>query len=316
MIATYFINAVAEYTTLSHENGSTRENDKGMVYFRPKAFRQSPLPLFLEGVVHYLRTLPGKSQAAEVAARVRQSGLYDRKLQMYKVNASLEEQPMEIGRARAFTPGWFENESIWLHMEYKYMLEILRNGLFEEFYRDFKNVFVPFFDPAVYGRSILENASFIVSSANPDRSLHGNGFVARLSGATAEFINILLLMTVGPTPFHINRAGELQLEFRPALPSWLFTEEDRSERLYRNGSWHDVTFAKNSFSFMFLGETLVTYLNPQRQNTFGVEAVFPQSWRLFDHAGEEVVITGSVLKGVWAEKIRRREVKRIEIQLS
>ena len=92
---------------------------------------------------------------------------------------------MEIGRARVFSPGWFENESIWLHMEYKYSLELLRNELYDEFFQDFKKVFVPFFDPAVYGRSIIENSSFIVSSANPDRSLHGNGFVARLSGATA-----------------------------------------------------------------------------------------------------------------------------------
>ena len=54
---------------------------------------------------------------------------------MYKVNASLASQSHEIGRARAFTPGWLENESIWLHMEYKYLLEVLKAGLYEEFFR-------------------------------------------------------------------------------------------------------------------------------------------------------------------------------------
>lgn len=35
---------------------------------------------------------------------------------------------------KPFTPGWLENESIWLHMEYKYLLELIRNGMYEEFF--------------------------------------------------------------------------------------------------------------------------------------------------------------------------------------
>ena len=27
---------------------------------------------------------------------------------------------MEVGRMMAFSPGWLENESIWLHMSYKW----------------------------------------------------------------------------------------------------------------------------------------------------------------------------------------------------
>ena len=52
-------------------------------------------------------------------------------LQMYKVNADLKEVSFEAGRAKAFTPGWLENESIWLHMEYKWLLEMLKSGLYE-----------------------------------------------------------------------------------------------------------------------------------------------------------------------------------------
>ncbi len=111
---------------------------------------------------------------------------------------------MEIGRLRAFTPGWLENEFDFLHMEYKYLLELLRAGLYEEFFEDFRNTLVAFQDPAGYGRSPLENSSFIVSSAHPDKSQHGRGFVARLTGATAEFLSMWNLMMVGQEPFFID----------------------------------------------------------------------------------------------------------------
>src|SRR3989339_2149590 len=113
---------------------------------------------------------------------------------MYKVNASLADQPIEIGRCKIFTPGWLENESIWLHMEYKYLLELLKAGLYKEFFADFKDVLIPFQNPKTYKRSILENSSFLASSAHPNPDIHGQGFVARLSGACAEFIDIWVIM--------------------------------------------------------------------------------------------------------------------------
>jgi len=195
---------------------------------------------------------------------------------------------------------------------------MLRNGLHDQFYQDFKQVFVPFFDPETYGRSILENSSFIVSSGNPDPDLHGNGFVARLSGATAEFIQILQLMSVGEKPFSLSRAGELQLSFKPALPEWLFTREERTERLLLQGEWQEITFPANSFSFMFLGSILVTYHNPTRQNTYGPEAARPVSWKIFDQDGNTQLITGTgdTLNGDIPLKVRGKEVTQIEIKLS
>ena len=77
-------------------------------------------------------------------------------------------------------------------MEYKYLLEILKAGLYAEFFEDFKQILIPFQDSQVYRRSPLENSSFLVSSAHPDEKLHGAGFVARLSGSTAEFLEIWL----------------------------------------------------------------------------------------------------------------------------
>jgi len=235
---------------------------------------------------------------------------------MYKVNSPLGGQPMEIGRARVFSPGWFENESIWLHMEYKYCLELLRNELYDEFFKDFKKVFVPFFKPEVYGRSILENSSFIVSSANPDNSLHGNGFVARLSGATAEFIHIILLMTVGKQPFSINKDKELQLDIKPVLPGWMFTEKTRSVKLFRDGSWQNIEFPANSFSFMFLGSILVTYMNPTRKDTFGTAPVAPTSWTIKNLIGETQTYQTGLIRGKIAEEIRSRNIRSIKIDLA
>lgn len=68
-------------------------------------------------------------------------------------------------------------------MEYKYILELLKGELYEELH----HTAIPFLNYETYGRSLLENSSFLVSSVNQNEKLHGRGFVARLSGATAEF---------------------------------------------------------------------------------------------------------------------------------
>ncbi len=147
------------------------------------------MPYFLEGPVRYLKLPVEQGEKRALYEAVKESDLYDGELSMYKVNASLADSSFELGRARAFTPGWLENESIWLHMEYKYLLELLRSGLYEEFFADFKKAAIPFQNPEIYGRSIYENSSFIASSRNPNPSCRGRGFVARLSGSTIEFIS-------------------------------------------------------------------------------------------------------------------------------
>ena len=142
---------------------------------------------------------------------------------MYRVNASLSGASFEVGRAKAFTPGWLENGSIWLHMEYKYLLELLKSGMYEDFSQAFRDAAVPFQNPERYGRSPLENVSFIASSVNPDPAVHGRGFVARLSGSTAEFVQIWQLMFFGQNPFRVED-GKLTLGFRPFIPAYLTPE--------------------------------------------------------------------------------------------
>lgn len=316
--STYFRHNVTSHEILKirNENGDmvTKTNTKGKACFRALSFEIMHLPHFLEGPVHYLRNRPPMEQARKLVADIRNSDLFDTKLRMYKVNAPLAEQVPEIGRAHTFSPGWFENESVWLHMEYKYMLEILRNGLFEEFYRDFKNVFIPFHNPGTYGRSILENSSFIVSSANPDSGIHGTGYVARLSGATAEFIQILVLMTLGREPFKLNADGDLIFSLNPALPGWLFSTKTKQIEL--SGSRDSLTCPANTFCFMFLGSILVRYHNPEHGDTYGDQAVTPARWKIKDKDGNILEFEGETLQGKIVQDIRERKVVTIDVHLA
>jgi hypothetical protein len=269
-------------------------------------FDPRPLPLFLEGQVHWLRVC-SQEQARQIYRAVQNSPLVDRKLAMYKLNECLDRCSPEIGRARTFSRGWFENESIWLHMSSKYLLELVRNGLYDEFYADAKTMLVPFMDPKVYGRSILENSSFIASSDCPDPQARGRGFVARLSGTTAEFIHLWLLLTVGKQPFSIID-GQLAFTLQPALPAEWFTQKPATVR------WNEeeIQIPKNAFACALLGNILLVYHNPTRQNTFGDNAVHPTKYVL----DTQKTLLDSKLTGDTARQIRDRKIQRIDVWLA
>ncbi|MBW8002757.1 MAG: hypothetical protein FVQ80_12165 [Planctomycetes bacterium] len=271
-----------------------------------KKFEQKPMPLYLEGQVHYLRLLDSVDDARKVYKSVKKSPLFDKKLQMYKINECLDECPPEIGRARTFTRGWFENESIWTHMSYKYLLELLRAGLYTEFYEDAKTMLVPFMKPEIYGRSILENSSFIASSANPDPATHGRGFVARLSGSTAEFIHISMLMTIGQNPFYIEDE-KLNFVLAPAIPGDWFTTKQTTA----NFKGKTVDIAANSFACALLGDILLVYHNESRKDTFGDSAVKPVKY-VFD---TDQQVDNTTIGPELAHIIRDRRVNRIDVYL-
>ena len=296
---TYFINEVTKYKLLNR-----LDPVKGLPLVRPTAFKSSRLPLFLEANVRAMKVEKNIRKAKAMYSALKKTRIYDKKLKMYKINEPLKGVSKEIGRSSIFTPGWLENESIWLHMEYKYLLEILKKGLYDEFFKEFKNVLIPFQKPERYGRSIFENSSFIVSSAFPDKKMHGRGFVARLSGSTAEMLSIWLLMSVGPEPFFVNEKGELNLRFRPALPAWLFTSRAQ------NG------FPKNTYAFKFLGKTLVVYHNPKMKDTAGKKPVKVSSITLEYDDGRKIDIQKDTIAPPYSSDIRDRKAKRIDIYLS
>jgi hypothetical protein len=281
---TYFIYNVDEYDILPECD------PHGYPYIRPRRFTPKILPLFLEGPTRAYKILPDADSALNLYQRIKGSLLFDSKLQMYKLNASLDSQPHDIGRARAFPPGWLENESIWLHMEYKYLLEMLKAELYEQFFADMKNILVPFFDPQIYGRSPLENSSFLVSSVHPDETLHGGGFVARLSGSTAEFISIWNIMMAGKHPFTVQNE-QLCLALRPALPGWLFTDD-------------------GIVSFRFLGRCTVTYHNQARRD---IPASEPNRIVFTIPDGQSIEIAGPDLKSPYAEMVRKGQIDVLDV---
>ena len=309
-LRTYFFHEVTDY----QNDGAGKAEEEILV--RPLKFKRHDLPLFLEGYVHAMKVVP-REEALGLYQSVCRSGLYDKKLKMFKVNENLSSQTEEIGRTRIFPSGWLENESVWLHMEYKFMLELLRSGLPEAFYKNLPQVLVAFLKPSVYGRSILENSSFIASSAHEDDRLHGRGFVARLSGSTAEFLHMWLYMNVGGRPFQVNAKGNLILKFEPALAAWLFTKSktsltimnDRFERI-------PVTLPKNTYAFKFLGKVLVVYHNPKVRPTFGAKGVSVQTIELtYIGKKEKISVAKAYLEGVQAQDVRQGKVSRIDLLL-
>lgn len=278
---TYFAYEVLEY----------EKKQDGII---PLRFEVKSIPAFLEGPVRYLKLDLSKESKKTVYDHVKNSDLYDKKLSMYKVNASLESASYELGRARAFTPGWLENESVWLHMEYKYLLEVLRSGMYEEFFDDFHKAAIPFLDPEVYGRSIYENSSFIASSRNPNEKMHGKGFVARLSGSTIEFISMWKLMMFGKNMF-LMQNDELVFAPQPAIPDYLIAEDKVVEAT-------------------LLGEITVAYRFSEQKDYIPGQYEIKEMHFTYKNKNE-VNISGDSVRGKLAEDVRARRVERIEMIL-
>jgi hypothetical protein len=296
LFATYFYHEVTEHDVLDRSH-------HGQHHVRARAFKRHDLPLFLEGFVHALRAESNPAEAGSLYKAVRLSKLYDKGLGMYKVNTDLSKESDEIGRTRIFPAGWLENESVWLHMEYKYLLELLRCGLPQAFFNEVQGILIPFLDPQVYGRSILQNSSFIASSAHEDKNLHGQGFVARLSGSTAEFLHMWLVMNMGLKPFALNEQGSLTLKFEPLLPSWLFTNKAEDH------------FPARTYSFKLFVKTMVTYHNPKLKDTFGPQGVKAQKIVLIYLNGKKEEVLAGVLGESHAVDVREGRLKSVDVYL-
>jgi len=287
---TYFYYDCTDFTTTPTTTTSTA------TIVTPKSFKVNTLPLFLEGPTRQLKIIDDLEARRSVYKLVKNSPMYDTELQMYMLCESLASMGQDVGRMKAFSAGWLENQSIWLHMSYKFYLELLRGGLYQEFFDEIKTGLVPFMDPKIYGRSPLEAASFIVSSAFPDKKMHGTSFLARLSGSTAEFLSMWALMMAGAKPFDVDaNTGVLTLNLQPILPSWLFDDN-------------------NEVSFTFLGEVLVTYINPSKADTWTLTG--KKTAQLVAKTGEVIEDGDGVLQGSMALRVRNLEITSIKITLA
>ncbi len=294
-------------TYFAHEVDGYQQSGDGV---EVTSFRQRPLPLFLEGFVHAMRVATAP-QARELYAQVRASALYDRKLGMYRLNAPLGHEALELGRIAAFNYGWLENGSIFLHMHYKWVLEMVRVGLLAEFYAEIDKLLVGLRDPAEYGRNPAENSSFLVSSGFAvDPRQHGRGCVARLSGATVELLHLWVQLFLGSSPFVVED-GELRFRPEPTLSGSFFTMQAHCAKPFDT----EESIASGSAVCTLWGSTLLVYLNPARRDTFGPDGVRPVGYLLHARDGSTRAVADRQLGAADAEALRVGRLRRIDVML-
>ena len=285
LIPTYLTYEAVDYDVIKEEDG--------MTFVHVKKFKQVEVPYFLESHARYLKSVANKKQAVQLHQHVLTSEIYDQKLKMFKTSAPLDDASYELGRIKAFTAGWLERESIFLHMTYKYLLGLLVSGAYDAFYESIQTNMICFLDEDVYGRSTLENSSFLASSKNPDDRLHGQGFVARLSGSTAEMISMWRYMFLGNNIFSIKN-DHLTFQLKPLLKA----------------SWFNQGFIKTTlFSVIH-----ITYSYLGKKDTFS-DDVFVEKYVLVDDFNQSHEVLGERVIGLLAMKIRSQQIKEIQVTL-
>ncbi len=274
-------------------------------------FRQQALPLFLEGFVHALRIAPPE-EARRLYEAVCDSELYDRKLGMFRLNIPLGEDALALGRIGIFNYGWLENGSVFLHMHYKFVLEMARRGLIQEFYGRMKSLLVPFREPDEYRRNPAESVSFLVSSGFAvDEREHGRGCVARLSGATVEFLHLWAYLFLGPAPF-VYEDGRLLFRPAPSLSKDFFSATQHRPNPFGAG---EEILPGHSAACALFGNTLLVYTNPARLDTFGPAAALPCRYQLHGRDGTIQTVESPHLEDLDAEALRRGHFRRVDVLL-
>lgn len=277
ILPTYLYYEVTKY----EKNGCV--NHLGYETVRALEFSRYELPPFLEANARVLKLGP-KYNKRQTINKIKQTGIYDKQLGIYKTCADIDDEPFEIGRIHAFTKGWLERECNFLHMTYKYLLGLLKSGFVQEFYAEAEKNFVYLMDPHIYGRSPSENSSFIVPTCNPDKSNHGRGFFARLTGANAEMINIYTLMFFGDHLFS-EQNGVLSFRLNPKIDKKLFNRA-------------------GEIKVKLFNTLTITYLNPHR---FNYDDKYQLIYKI-DGARYESI------NGPLANKLRNGEITQMEVE--
>lgn len=159
---------------------------------------------------------------------------------------------------------------------------------------------LPFVDAKTYGRTPMQCSSFIASSAFENPSVRGRGFLGRLSGATAEFLSIWILMFIGPRPFSLEPdTGDLRMQLAPTIPGGLFHIHDGISNM--GGVMMDDDGTPR-ISFKLFSSIAVHYYNPKQVDLMGTP---PKRYRVGLRDGSIFEFHQSYIPSVMAEKIRR-----------
>lgn len=281
-------------TYLSYEVIDYELIDKNSSFIRALSFRQKPIPTFLEAPARLLKTIDNIETSKNIYKNIKNSELYDQKFKFYKTSIDLTNESPEIGRIEAFTKGWLERESNFLHMTYKYLYSILKSGLYEEYYDEIKTNYTCFMDPEIYGRSPIENSSFIAPSNNPDKRKHGQGFVSRLSGSTAEMLSMWSYMFFGPKLFSIDN-NELVFTINPKLSKEFFKDKRVSTMLF------------STINVEIINEDLIDTFSENARITKVI---------LTDINNVTKEFYGNRVTNEWALKIRQKSIYKIKVIIS
>ncbi|MCX2760014.1 hypothetical protein OQJ65_16905 [Vibrio sp. Sgm 22] len=290
VLPTFLYYEVSQYEEIL-KDGMPKIGNYNLPLVRAKAFKLHVLPAFLEAPARLLKANTDAQGNVSDYNKIKATGIYDTELGQFKTSECLDEMSLEIGRARAFTKGWLERESNFLHMNYKYLLGLLKAGMYEQYFNEISTNLICFMDPEVYGRSILENSSFIAPTCNPDPKTHGQGFVARLSGSTVEMLHMWTMMMFGDKPFVMN-GDTLTLNLKPALSAAFFDEN-------------------NQVSFTFMGATKVTYVNHSRLNTYDEFSVSEYVMKYSN--GSTIALTE--INGEHAKDLRNGEISELIVTM-
>jgi len=289
---TYLIYEAEAFEQILNKAGAPVIGDYGLPLVKVKKFKVEALPSFLEAPARYLKSLSSYDEAKEIYQEIKKTELYDEKLKFYQTSKSLDALGNEVGRIRAFTPGWLERESNFLHMTYKYLLGVLKAGLYEEFFEEIKTNYTCFMDPKVYGRSPIENSSFLATSSNPDPKKHGQGFVSRLSGSTAELLSMWRYMFFGDHIFTLDQE-QLVFELSPKLPRSFFKDGIVEVRLFNH--------------------TTIVYHLVDEIDTYDQKAYIE---KMTLHKADEICeVIGSKVQGKWTKDIRNGQVFKINVYI-
>ncbi len=289
---TYLTYDAVSYEPVLDDKKQPVIGEYGLPLVKVTEFKVSTLPSFLEAPARYLKSLSSTEEAKEIYQEIRRSGLYDQKLKFYQTSKSLDAYSNEIGRIRAFTPGWLERESNFLHMTYKYLLGLLKSGVYDEFFEEIKTNYTCFMDPKVYGRSPIENSSFLATSSNPDPKKWGQGFVSRLSGSTAEMLSMWRYMFLGDHIFYLEN-GQLAFKLAPKLPKSFFKDGIVETRLFNR-------------------TTIIYHLLDE------IDTYDPNSYieKMTLHAESGICeVQGNKVQGKWTKDIRNGHVFKINVYI-
>jgi len=306
---TYFENRVAKWAPVKEKN-KPRLSVDGLPLVQARKFIRRQLVRFLEAPVHLLRMHP--EMRDQIFPALKESELYDSVLKMYRISESLQTEPREIGRAREWPQGWFENEAVSTRMAYRYLLGLLHCGLYREFYSELKDHFTCYHDVERLGRSNLDPVSYLVSSASAGD--HGLGCLPLLNCTNAEIRQIWTFMTAGEDPFYLSSRKKLQFQLRPSLAEELFTRKNSVANFFNGTEWQAVEIQANSFAFKFLNRVLVIYRNKTRKNTWD-EGVQIRSYKLYYKDGKTRDFPFLFLEETEAAQVRNGDVWRMDVTL-